>query len=372
MTTDFLSLAHDNITTLKPYQPGGSIQALREKINRDDIIKLASNENPLGVSENVVKAIHQASDLLHFYPDSKNQKVKQALADKYQIDTNRITLGTGSEEIIRLLMMAFNRTNRHVLFPQFSFIAYKIIAQTLNMNWNEVPSPDYRLDLNALSHAASEQTALLFLANPNNPTGEYISENTLYRLLESIPRSTILVIDEAYYEYAKATPDYPDTLSLQKEFPNLVILRTFSKIYGLAGLRIGYSIACKPISDILKRVKLPFSVSSLSQTAALAVLKDHAFIEQSLAVNQEGREQLVSALKSMGLNPLPSITNFITVDMKEDTAALYQYMCEQGIILRTLHPYQMPNHLRISVGLKDQNERVIDQLKLFRSEKWLM
>lgn len=364
MTIDFLSLAHQNIKHINPYVPGGHIDSLRGKTKRDDIIKLASNENPLGVSPKVMEALINLEKIIPYYPDSNTTKLKQALSSFYATPTNTLLVGNGSEEVIRLLIQAFNRPDKQIIFPQYAFIVYKLCCQGLNAPFREIASPDYKIDVNAIIEACQNNTSLVFIANPNNPTGDYITQEILESILRSIPSTTLLVLDEAYFEYAKHLEDYPDTLALQALYPNLVILRTFSKAYGLAGLRAGYCIGHPQLIDVLNRVKLAFNVSCISELAAIEALNDQSFIQASLDINQQGMASLQEAMTSLGFEYISSATNFITVDFKEDTKSLNESLKQEGIMLRTLHPYGMPTFLRISIGLPEQNQYLIEQLRL--------
>lgn len=369
MTIDFLSLTHDNIKNITPYEPGGHIQTLRKKIKLDDIIKLASNENPLGNSDKVTKALVNMDELIPYYPDAKARELRSQLASLYQVSDERLIFGAGSEELIRLLIQAFNRQDKHILFSQYAFISYKHSSLALNANFFEIPSKDYYIDVKTIASHTTNNTSVIFLANPNNPTGTYVKQEELEWLLENIPKTTLLVLDEAYYEYAKASTHYPDALLLQDRFENLVILRTFSKAYGLAGLRVGYGIASPILIDILNRIKLPFNVSHIAQCAALHALGDQSFIEKSVALNQRGMQYLQNELEGLGLSFIPSATNFLTVNFKEKANHVNESCLKAGIMLRPLHPYGMSNFLRITIGLPEQNERLISQLKqILRSQ----
>lgn len=364
MTIDFLSLTHENIKHITPYQPGGHIETLREKIHRNNIIKLASNENPLGVSEQVTSSLNNLDKIIPFYPDSHATELKNALSSFYDIPSDTLLPAAGSEEIIRLLIQAFNRSDKKILFPQYAFIAYKLSCQAVNARFEEIPSPNYQIDITNVIKACKDDASLLFIANPNNPTGDYIDQSSLELILKSIPSTTLLVLDEAYYEYAREIDDYPDSLALQKSYPNLVILRTFSKAYGLAGLRVGYCIAHPQLIDVLNRVKLAFNVSCIAQSAATTALSDQSFIQHSLEVNAQGKKQLSDAINELGYEHIPSSTNFITVNFNHDTQPLFKALQQEGIMVRTLHPYGMPTWLRISIGIPEQNEYLIEQLRL--------
>lgn len=365
----FLSLAHRGAQTLSPYQPGGFINEVPGQKSDNDIIKLASNENPLGCSSEVYKSIQGVSNSLSSYPDADGALLKAAIADKYDIDKSMITLGAGSESIIQMLITVFNREGAEILFPQYSFVSYKLQSIALQADYVEIPSPNYSCDVDAVLEHASEKTALLFLANPNNPTGAYLNKSELYRLISGLPETTIIALDEAYYEFAKEVEDYPDSLDLQQQFPNIVILRTFSKAYGLAGLRIGYCISHPDIADLINRVRLAFNTTLIAHTAAATAMDDNAFLQRTIINNQQGLMSLIIALKELNLPFIPSIANFITVDLQEDSSSLDQFMKERKIILRTLKPYGLPNHIRISIGSENEMSRVIAALKEYKGEE---
>lgn len=358
---NFIELSHPYIHTLKAYQPGKPIEEVQREFGLTDIIKLASNENPLGPSPLAEQAAFDAISKIALYPDGSGYELKQALSKHYNVSPEEITLGNGSDNILSLLIQAFGK-NKTILVSEYSFDNYVLIARGHGVDAKIAPSKNWGLDVNAIVNAIDSKTGIIFVANPNNPTGTYITHEELVFLLQNTPSNILVVLDEAYYEYATQS-DYPRAQVLQKEYPNLIITRTFSKAYGLAGLRVGYSFSHSQIADILNRIRLPFNVSIPAMSAASAALHDQQHLSKTIELNQRGKNYLVEECKQLGLSTIPSATNFITVDMREDCAPLFQKLLRMGIIVRPLHTYQMPHHLRITIGLDEQNKRVVEALK---------
>lgn len=358
----YLNRAHEQIANLTPYQPGLSMQSLKER-GQDSIIKLASNENPLGMSPKAKQAVLSELDNSYLYPEHIKRLIR-AIAVKHNVLESQCILGCGSENIIAMLLQTFNRPENHCLIPQYGFSAYRINAQALNVNHKIIACPDLKLTVEAVLQQVTEQTAMVFIDNPSNPLGFHFSHQQIVQLLEQLPSETLLVLDEAYCEYAAhLSDDYPDSLALQQHYPNLICLRTFSKVYGLAGLRIGYGLFSTEVAELVERVRFPFNVSSLAITAAEAALDDADFIQAALTVNQQGMHAYQNCFDALGLAHLPSVTNFITVDLQQDSDDFIQTMLNQGIIFRSLKPYQLPNHVRISIGTDTQNQRAIQAIK---------
>jgi histidinol-phosphate aminotransferase len=371
MPCDYARLPHKGIQSLKPYIPGKSAEKLAEEQGLDDIIKLASNENPLGCSHLVTNALAAlSSHQISTYPIASQHPICAKLATKLGIDVNMLTLTSGSEALISLLQTCFAlHSNKHILIPTYSFIAYSIHANALGIPFLSTPVlPNWQADIDALISCCNDKTALIFLANPNNPTGSLIKHGEIQRLLEHIPQTTILVLDEAYYEYVSDT-DKLDTLSLLNAHPNLVVARTFSKVYGLAGLRLGYAISNPQINSILQRVMSPFAVNEVALLAGNAALDDDEFIQQSINNNVQGLKQIQHGLTKLGISYLPTAGNFITFDCKTDATPLYQKLLQCGIILRPLHPYGLNNYLRVTIGTEEQNTRFLNKLKELHHEK---
>lgn len=363
----FINQVHEQIANLVPYQGGMSASSLKN-VSQEAIIKLASNENPLGPSPKAQAAMLVQLNQCHLYPETM-QETLEALAEHLTVAPSQLILGNGSENIIAMLIQAFNRPENHFLIPQYGFSAYAINAKAHNANVKIIPTPNYQLTVERILTLANEQTAMIFIDNPGNPTGAYLSHEKIKTLLTQLSPKTLLVLDEAYYEYAQETQDYPNSLSLQKKYPNLIVLRTFSKIYGLAGLRIGYGIAHEDIICLLNRIRFPFNVASLSLVGAMAALKDVGFVSESLALNKKGLADYQACFHALKLAILPSIGNFITIDLKSDVTPFFNFMLKQGIILRPLAAYQLPNHLRISIGNETQNALAIEKIKQFWKEK---
>ena len=366
MAVNFQQLPHLGIQSLIPYKAGKAIEELaREKgISDSHIIKMASNENPLGCSPLAQAALQKMSaHLLATYPSPMNHPLMTKLANKLNINTNQLFVSNGSDYIYTLLLNCFVlHHDKHILTHEYAFSTYAIQAQTLNIPVHSIAvNTDWTVNIDNLIQACNSKTGIIFLANPNNPTGILINPKEVKRLLENIPESTLLVLDEAYYEYA-ASQYNCNSIEWLAQHPNLVITRTFSKIYGLAGVRLGYAIAHPSVIELMLRIQLPFTVNQVALTTAHAALDDEQFLQFSLQINEEGMRQIKQGLNELDLNYLPSACNFLTFDCKEDGMLLYNYLLDRGIILRPLHPYKMNNYLRVTVGTKEQNNRFLDAL----------
>lgn len=366
MSCDYHHLPHAGIRTLVPYKPGKSIEELAQERGLLDIIKLASNENPLGCSPLVKQALNNLSPLqLATYPIASVHPLYKKLSEKLKLPRHQLILTHGSDALFSLLLTTFAlHNNKQVITHEYAFSTYAIQAQTLGIPVLTIPDKrNWEVDLDAISAACNDQTALIFLANPNNPTGLSIPLAGISKLLTQIPESTLLVMDEAYYEFAYPLGDQ-SSLKLLQHYPNLVITRTFSKMYGLAGLRLGYGMAHPEIIELLQRVQLPFMVNIAALTAALAAIEDETFVKQTLISNTTGKQQLYSGLTALQLSPLPSSTNFITFDCQGNALAIYEALEQHGIIVRPLNPYGLSNHLRVTIGTTLQNSRFLDTLAL--------
>lgn len=368
MSQSPLNYAVPGIRALKPYQPGKPISELEREYGVSNIIKLASNENPLGPSPAARAAITEALSDLALYPDGNGFELKQALAERHQVEPAAITLGNGSNDVLVLLAEAFLTPSLEAVYSEYAFAAYPIAVQCTGARARVVPaSPDDHAmplghDLAAMSKVLGNQTRLVFIANPNNPTGTWLPESDLRLFLESAPDSVITVIDEAYFDYVDE-PEYPDTSSWLADFPNLVVTRTFSKAFGLAGLRIGYSVSSPAIADVLNRVRQPFNTNIPAQIAALATLADSEYLARSVAMNRDGLAQLGQGLTDLDIGFIPSVCNFVLADMGAPAGDVYEALLKAGIIVRPVANYGLPNHLRISVGLPAENERLLNALK---------
>ncbi|MGR9072923.1 MAG: histidinol-phosphate transaminase [Gammaproteobacteria bacterium] len=355
-------LATDGVRHLVPYKPGKPMEELERELGLSKIVKLASNENPLGPSPRAIEAIQSFMKDLARYPDGNGFNLKAALASKLMVNANQITLGNGSNEILELVARAFLTRDSEVVFSRHAFAVYPIVTQAVGAKAVVASAaPDFGHDLAEMRRCVGEKTRLIFIANPNNPTGGYLSEAELGAFLESLPADIICVLDEAYFEYVDK-PDYPDSIPWLQNHPNLIVTRTFSKAYGLAGFRCGYGISSPEMTDILNRVRQPFNNNSLALTAAEAALSDTGFLGRTLEINSEGMVQLTRFFDEYDLKWLPSVGNFITVDMNRDAAPIYDALLREGVIVRPIANYEMPNHLRISIGTRDENKFFMDAL----------
>jgi histidinol-phosphate aminotransferase len=361
---DICDLAPGYIRSIAPYQPGKPITELARELGLDanGIIKLASNENPLGVSPLALRAMQEALTDAARYPDGNGFELKQALSRHYGTGMEQIVLGNGSNDVLELAARAFLTPGLEAIYSQHAFAVYPLAVQAVGATGVEVPARDFAHDLDAMRAAMTPRTRLVFLANPNNPTGTLIRAPELRAFLSAIPASVIVVLDEAYYEYL---PDEfkGDSFGWLKQFPNLIVTRTFSKAYGLAGLRVGCAFARAGVADLMNRVRQPFNVSSIALAGAAAALSDQAFVRRGYELNGAGMQQLTQGLDRLGLTYIPSFGNFVSFKI-ENAAAVYQRLLKQGVIVRPIASYGMPDYLRVSIGLESENERFLDALRL--------
>ncbi|HIO15202.1 MAG TPA: histidinol-phosphate transaminase [Chromatiales bacterium] len=360
--TDFRGLVSAGIQGLTPYQPGKPVEELQRELGLDSIIKLASNENPLGPAPAVRRAIEAASADLSRYPDGNGFGLKQTLAQRHQIDAEQITLGNGSNDVLDLIARVFLGNGRSAVFSQYAFAVYPL--STLAAGGRPLAAAatdDYGHDLTAMRALVDEQTGVVFIANPNNPTGTMLAGAPLREFVASLPSQVVVVIDEAYFEYVEHA-DYPDTISWLQAFPNLVVTRTFSKAYGLAGLRVGYALSNGEIADLLNRVRQPFNVNSLALVAAETALQETDHLARAVDLNNRELQRVGQRLTELGLHVIPSVGNFICVDVGREAASVYDGMLRLGVIVRPVDNYGLPTHLRISLGLEAENNRCVDAL----------
>ncbi len=362
MSCDFLLRANSGVRTLQPYEPGKPESELARELGLQRIIKLASNENPLGPSLSVLQTIEDHASRIHRYPDGNGFQLKAALAEIYDIDAGQITLGNGSNDILQLLASAFLSPGDEVIFSQHAFAVYAIVTQAAGATAKVIPATDYQADLDAHLAAISDDTKLIFLANPNNPTGSWIWAEELKAFIRAVPEHVLVVIDEAYAEYI-LDDKMASAISWLAEFPNLVVTRTFSKAYGLAGLRVGYGVCSLQVADLLNRVRQPFNVNSLAQAAALAALEDQDYLIESVQLNTQGMAQIEAKLKQLDLNWIPSKANFLCIAVNQPGRDLYQKLLRQGVIVRPIDTYELPNHIRVSIGTEEENEEFLIALE---------
>jgi len=355
-------LAVEGVQKLIPYKAGKPVDELERELGLTEIVKLASNENPLGPGPKVLDAIEQTLSGLSRYPDGNGFALKTALAKKMNVSMDQITLGNGSNEILELLARTFLTPELEVVFSQHAFAVYPLVTQAVGATACVAPALNYGHDLAAMLALVTDKTRLVFIANPNNPTGTLLSATDLKTFISSLPKTTVCVLDEAYFEFVTST-DRVDSIEWLGEYPNLIITRTFSKAYGLAGLRVGYSISSKEIADLLNRVRQPFNNNMLALAAAEAALADEDYLSETIALNNQGMQQLTSAFKELGLSWIPSFGNFVSVDIKQQGMPIYDALLKKGVIVRPVVNYEMPNYLRISIGTEQENQFFIDALK---------
>lgn len=338
---------------------------LQRELGLSHVVKLASNENPLGLSEKVRTALQgELSDLIR-YPDANGFYLKSKLAELHQVGSDQITLGNGSNDVLEILARTFVSAEHEVVFSQHAFVVYPLVTQAIGAKGVSVPAKDYGHDLDAMAAAINERTKMVFIANPNNPTGTFLSTAEIKAFLDKVPEHVIVVLDEAYYEYVPEADRAPSVEWLQ-HYPNLVVSRTFSKAYGLAGLRAGYAVSSADIANLLNRIRQPFNVNSLSLKAAEVVLDDHDYLQRAIEVNAQGMQQLVEFCRSEGFNFIPSHGNFLTIEVGANAADIYQRLLHEGVIVRPVAGYELPNHLRVSIGLPEENQAFIDAMRNIR------
>jgi histidinol-phosphate aminotransferase len=355
------SLAVAGVQQLVPYIPGKPIAELERELGLSDIIKLASNENPLGPGKKALAAIQAALPTLTLYPDGNGFNLKTALAKKYGVDANQITLGNGSNELLELVARAFLAPGLEALFSEHAFAVYPIVTQAVGATAVVVPALNYGNDLAAMAARISIQTRVVFIANPNNPTGTLLKQADLEAFIAALPSHCLCVLDEAYFEYVGEREGI-NSLDWLKANPNLTITRTFSKAYGLAGLRVGYSLSSPELADILNRVRQPFNNNALALAAAEAALADEGYLQQTLAVNAQGMADLTEGFTALGLTWIPSAGNFVAVDLGQPAQPIYEALLRKGVIVRPVANYGLPNHLRVSVGTAAENRFFLDAL----------
>lgn len=361
ITDHIYPLAVQGVQRLVPYQPGKPIEELERELGLSNIIKLASNENPLGPSPMALTAINRALSELARYPDGNGFNLKQALANKFSVDTRQITLGNGSNEILELVARTFLTPADEVVFAQHAFAVYPIVTQAVGATAKVVPAKDFGHDLDAMRQAIGAKTRIVFIANPNNPTGTLLAPEELEKFIADLPSSCICVLDEAYFEFIDPIKR-ANSIAWLERYPNLLVTRTFSKAYGLAGLRIGYSFSGLEMADLLNRVRQPFNNNSLALVAAEAALADTEHLQRAVQINVEGMKQLTDGFRRLNLDFIPSAGNFVSVHLHRSGESVYQALLKKGVIVRPIGVYQMPEHLRISIGTPQENQKFLDAL----------
>ncbi|MDD5217761.1 MAG: histidinol-phosphate transaminase [Candidatus Omnitrophica bacterium] len=357
------------IQAIKPYQPGKPIKEVERELGIRNVVKLASNENPLGPSRKALWAMRRAIREAHIYPDGACFYLVRRLAQELSVAENQLIIGNGSNEIIELLTRGFLSEGDEVISAEMSFLVYPIITQLCGAKFINVPMKNYRYDLKAIADAVTERTKLIFIANPNNPTGTYVNVQEVEEFLARVPKSALVIFDEAYVDFVEAK-DFPHMLFYVKtDRPNLILLRTFSKSYGLAGLRVGYAVAHADIIGYLHKVRQPFNVNSIAQAAATAALDDRFFLWRTKRLVDSGRRYLYRHFKKLGLEYLPSQANFVLVKVGGDGDALCRAMLKHGMIVRPMGGYKLPDWIRVTVGRRSQNAHFVRALRACLRER---
>jgi histidinol-phosphate aminotransferase len=354
-------LARKNIFKITPYVGGKPIEETRRQFGLKEVVKLASNENPLGASPKAVEAIRKASYGLNRYPDSQSFYLKKKLAKFLNVNPSNLVLGNGSDELIDIAIKTFVEDDENIVTSEVTFLEYEIIASVYGRKLIKVPLRYFKYDLESMKKKIDKKTKLVFIANPNNPTGTYVTKFELRDFMNALPSNILLVIDEAYDAFIDVD-DYPDMLDSFRN-KNIIILKTFSKSYGLAGLRIGYAVLDDELAGLMERVRQPFNINSLAQAGAQAALDDKEFLRKTRKLVLEGKDYLYDNLKKLGLAYVPSITNFILVDVGQDGVEVFNRMLRFGVIVRDMKQYGLKNFIRVTIGTKKENERFIRVLK---------
>lgn len=357
----FLALAAPGIAGLTPYVPGKPVSELERELGISGSIKLASNENPLGPGRQAREAMTACLEEVGFYPDGGGFELRQAIANHHALSPAGVTLGNGSNDVLDLIARVFLQPGTEAVFSEHAFAVYAISTQAVGATARVAPARAFGHDLEAMAALVNDRTRVVWIANPNNPTGTWLSADALRGFIESLPKTCIAVVDEAYTEYV-SEPDFPDASRWVEGHANLIVTRTFSKAHGLAALRVGYGLSDPRVADLLNRVRQPFNVNSLAQAAATAAIGDREHVRASVELNRAGMRQLVAAFERLGLAYIPSVGNFVTVDLGRPAAPVNEALLRRGVIVRPVANYGLPNHLRISIGLAEQNARFVAAL----------
>lgn len=360
MPFDPTRIAQPGILGLKPYVPGKPAETLKREYGLDQVVKLASNENPLGPPPEALAALESVLPELARYPDGEAFRLKAAIAERLEIEPDQLTLGNGSNDVLELIGRTFSGPGVDVIYSQYAFAVYALVTQAVGARPIVVPASQWGHDLDAMAEHITPATRLIYLANPNNPTGSCFNNQALANFLKKVPAEVLVVLDEAYFEYFDPA-ERPDGIQYLSDYPNLLVCRTFSKAYGLAGLRVGYSVSHPDVAELLNRVRQPFNVNLLAQAAALGALQAEDYLRCSIEVNRAGLTQLETGLRHLGIETLPSHANFLVARF-DNAMEINEVLLRNGVIVRPLQGYGMPDCLRISVGLEAENQRLLDVL----------
>lgn len=352
------------LINVTPYAPGKSIASVQRELGLKSVIKLASNENPLGPSPKAMAVFRKCEKQCHIYPEGSSPALRDAIARFHRIKPEQVLVGNGSDELIRLLCEAFLDAEDEVVVSQYGFIRFRQQSLLMGARVIEIPMVDWTHDLETMARAASARTKLIFVANPNNPTGTYNTEDEVRRLLKAVPRTALVILDEAYCQFAEDWDGYPTSVpDLVREHDNVVVMRTFSKAYGLAGLRVGYAVADPEVLSWLDRIRMPFNVNLPAQQACIEALKDAAFVRRSVSTVSVARGPLAAALREMGFSTQDSATNFLFARCPMPGREIFRALLKQGIIIRPLDEYGLNQHARITVGGREQNRQLLSALR---------
>lgn len=356
--------AYSSVEDLVPYSAGKPIEEVAREMGLKRIVKLASNENPMGMSSKAIEAMKAAATEVNRYPDGAAWDLKGKLSDRLGVPRDNIVLGNGSNEILELLAQLLLTEGGETLYGWPAFVVYRLATLAHGGRGVEVPlDGNLRHDLDAMAKALTHRTRIVYVANPNNPTGTYVKSAELEQFMEKIPEDVLLVLDEAYFEFAQHLDDYPDGMEYFREGRPIVVVRTFSKAYGLAGLRVGYAVMPEPLADLLNRIRQPFNVNSIAQTAAIASLDDEEFLQAGLDHNRKELKRIQGAVEELGLTVTPSFTNFILIDLAGRSGQdIYEGLMKRGVIVRPMAPYGLPGTIRVTAGLAEENDMFLEAL----------
>jgi histidinol-phosphate aminotransferase len=356
----------DHVRGLTAYPPGKPIEEVQREFGLRNVVKLASNENPLGPSPRAIRAMLRSAKEMNLYPDGGGYYLRQAIGKRLRVSPEEIILGAGSDEITSLLAFCYLGPGRSIVTSEYSFVRYKMAAIQMNAETRIAPMEKLRHDPQALRWAVADSTVLMFIDNPGNPTGSMMTKRELAGLLDEIPPQILVVIDEAYYEFAAGDRNYPNSLALRKKHPNVIVTRTFSKAYGLAGVRVGYAIARREIVNDLDRVRSPFNANRMAQAAATAALEDELHLRRSVKNNDDGKRYLEKEYKALGLDYTPTWANFHLVNVEpsgKTGAQICDELLRRGVIIRPMGGYGLPHYVRISIGTMQENRKLIRELR---------
>ncbi|HTL71481.1 MAG TPA: histidinol-phosphate transaminase [Candidatus Eisenbacteria bacterium] len=360
---ELFASARENLSRVKTYQPGKPLEELEREYGIKNAVKMASNENALGPSPKALKAVRARLKSLHRYPDGGCFYLRKKLSARLRVAPEELVFGNGSDELLVMAVRAFVKEGDEVVIADPTFLIYEIATQVENASVVKVPMRYFRYDLEAMKKKIGPRTKIVFIANPDNPVGTYVQAGELSAFLKEVPRRVVVVLDEAYYEFAASKPGYPDSLRLLKSHENLVVTRTFSKAYGLSGLRIGYAVARGPVAAALNKVREPFNVNLLAQVAAEAALDDRKHLRRTLRMVEEGRLYLAAEFKKLAIPTVDTATNFILADLRRDAQGVYEALLRKGVIVRAMNAWGMKNFIRVTIGKRAENKRFVEALK---------